>query len=462
MAEWNRRHVMQMALGTALAASSGVAAAKKPRRPNILFILADDLGYADLSCYGRDDYQTPHLDALAAGGLKLTHAYANSAVCSPTRLALMTGRYQYRLPGGLDEPLGRDPALGLPPEHPTLASLLRDGGYRTSLVGKWHLGVLPQFGPLKSGYQRFFGTYGGGLDYFTHALAIRGVSTPDLWEGEEPVTRNGYLTDLLTDRAIEELGELARGDQPFLMSLHYTSPHWPWEGPGDDAVAREIRDSFHYDGGSQRIYAEMVQNLDTNVGRVLAALRKAGLEQDTIVIFTSDNGGERFSKMWPFTGMKGELLEGGIRVPTLMRWPARIAAGSVSDQAAITMDWLPTLLAAAGLSPDPATPPDGENLLPVLTGAAQPHDRTLFWRHHASNQAAMLRGHHKYLRLNGHEYLFDLAEDPRERANLKAKQAPLFAELQAAYTAWNATMLPYPDTTFSHDIHGTGKIPDRY
>jgi len=450
--------------GVALGLAPSVLAAspRRAKRPNILFILADDLGYADLSCYGREDYATPHLDGLARDGLKLGQAYANSSVCSPTRLALATGRYQYRLTAGLDEPLGRNLALGLPPGVPTLPSRLRETGYATSLVGKWHLGTLPDFGPLKSGYQRFFGSYGGGVDYFTHALAIRGVETPDLFDGETAVKRNGYLTDMLTDRAIGELDHFAANDAPFLLSLHYTSPHWPWEGPQDQAVAQSIRDSFHYDGGSARTYAEMVTNLDANVGRVLAHLARKGLARNTIVIFTSDNGGERFSKNWPFTGMKGELLEGGIRVPALMRWPDRIGRGATSSQVMASMDWLPTLLAAAG-TPIPAPGQiDGIDLLPVLTGSHSPAPRTLYWRHKANDQSAMRQGDLKYLSLGGHEYLFDLAADPRERANLKSHQPERFAAMQKAFAAWNATMMPYPADAFSYDFHDKGTVADRY
>ena len=192
------------------------------RRPNIVFIMADDLGWADLSCYGREDYATPAIDALAEHGVRFTHAYANSAVCTATRVALMTGRYQYRLPIGLEEPL-QDRAIGLPPVHPTLPSLLRDAGYRTALVGKWHLGALPHYCPLKSGYDSFWGIRGGGVDYFSHEL--NGVG--DLWDGATNIDRMGYLTDLLGDRAVAMLEELAAAPQPFFLNLNFTAPHWP-------------------------------------------------------------------------------------------------------------------------------------------------------------------------------------------------------------------------------------------
>lgn len=430
----------------------------RDNRPDIVFILADDLGFADLACYGRDDYATPNLDRLARQGVLLTNAYSNSSVCSPTRLALMTGRYQYRWPGGLDEPIGRDPSLGLPPEVPTLPSLLRDDGYRTSLVGKWHLGELPQFGPLKSGYERFFGLYAGGADYFLHGMTIRGKFRHDLYEGETEVFRHGYLTDLITERAIAEIDHLGNGDAPYLLSVHYTAPHWPWEGVEDEEKAARIRDSFHYDGGSNPTYASMMKSLDDGVGALMEALRARGRARDTVVVFTSDNGGERFSKVWPFRGMKGELLEGGIRVPAIVRWPARLAARSTNDQVTMTMDWVPTLLAAAGSAGRPSAGFDGVDILDVLEGRAAQRERLLFWRHKAQDQRAALGGRMKYLQMSGHEFLFDIGVDPLERANLKTVHPERFQQLKSAFESWNLGMLPYRESTFSYELRGNGSL----
>jgi arylsulfatase A-like enzyme len=444
-----RRRFLHLAAGAAalpaVYATAGRVAAQAGK-PNIVFILADDLGFADVSCYGQRDYATPNVDRLALEGARFTQAYANSAVCSATRTALITGRYQYRVPVGLEEPINETTpkSIGLQPSHPTLPSLLRKAGYGTTLVGKWHLGYLPEFSPLKSGYDHFFGIFGGAADYFNHGPdAGRSSGTfeaSQLHEDELPVERHGYMTNLLGDRAVQTIEGYAKSKEPFLLSLHFTAPHWPWEGPDDEAESKRIRDLRHRDGGTQKTYGKMVQSLDANIGRVLQALDIHGLAANTIVVFTSDNGGERFSKIWPFTGMKGELLEGGLRIPAIARWPGHIAAGSVPDQAMITMDWMPTLLAAAGTRPDQAYPSDGEDLAAALTGAA-PHSRKFYWRYKAGSQRAVRDGDWKYLRIAGNEFLFDVVQDPRERANLKDRRRDVFDRLKGDWEAWNTTML---------------------
>lgn len=427
-------------------------------KPNFLFIMADDLGYADLSCYGRHEYETPVLDALAAQGMQFMHGYANSAVCSATRVGLITGRYQYRIEAGLEEPIGR-PGVGLDPAHPTLPSLLQEQGYHTGLVGKWHLGGLPDFGPLKSGYDEFWGNRGGGVDYFTHEV----FGNPDLWDGEVQVEEAGYYTDLLADRSIEFLdGRAAQPEKPWLLSLHFTAAHWPWEAPDDKGRAESARIAaqepgvdepegghsgiLHYDGGDMETYAGMVKSLDANIGRVLEHLASLGMEEDTVVVFTSDNGGERFSHNWPFTGIKTDLLEGGIRVPLIVKWPGVTQAGSTSDTPALSMDFLPTFVAAAGGAPHPDYAPDGMNLLPTLRGEETP-DRTLFWRFWNKDQRAVRRGQYKYLKINDNEYLFDIVADPLERGNLAERMPDLFEELKAAHASWNADMLTDPNAS---------------
>lgn len=432
------RRAALAALAAGATARTAVARTRA-RRPNVLFILADDLGVHDISCFGRPDFQTPHIDTLARDGVKLTASYANSCTCSPTRTALLSGRYQYRLPVGNYDPLIRAD-IGFPPEHPTLASLLRNAGYRTGLIGKWHLGVAPLFGPLKSGYDEFFGLMGGAIDYFSHDLGTLAgpPRTPDLYENETPVVREGYATDLFTERALAFIE--ANRARPFFLSLHYNAPHWPWQSRTDPGAPRA--NDFHFDGGSPSVYAQMMAALDEGVGAALAALDTHGLRENTIVIFTSDNGGERFSYQWPLRGEKTTLYEGGIRVPTLVRWPGGLPANSTCDGVNITMDWLPTLLRVAGARPHPRYPSDGADIMRMLAGAP-PRERTLHWR--AVDQAAARRGQWKYLRFGDLEYLFDLNSDPGERANLRQRHADVFESLRSAYRSWDASMLPIPD-----------------
>ena len=418
------------------------------RRPNILFIVVDDCGYADLGCTGQTDYPTPSLDRLSAEGIRFTQAYANSALCTNTRVALMTGRYQYRLPIGLVEPLRwsdrEAPEMGMPPGFPTLPTLLRSAGYRTALIGKWHLGYLPRYSPLKSGYEEFFGVMGGFTGYYAH---IGDSGEHDLYEGETPAERAGYVTDMLSERAAAWIADAAAQAKPYFLSLHYTAPHWPWSAPSVEAAARqrETQRSELTEGGNTRIYGEMMQCLDTGIGRVLDAVRQGQGGEDTLVVFTSDNGGERFSKIWPFVGRKFDLLEGGLRVPQICRWSGRIAPGTVTNQVCITMDLTATCLAAAGVPPVPRYPLDGVDLLPVLTGGAKEFERTLFWRMRHRYQRAVRRGGWKYLKIAEREFLFDIEYDPRERGDLSKKQPELLAELRALWEHWDRGMLPLPE-----------------
>ena len=398
-------------------------------RPNILFVVVDDCGYADLSCCGQTDYHTPALDQLAVEGARFTQAYANAPLCTNTRVAIITGRYQYRLPLGLVEPLlpeqRSQDGMGIPPGHPTLPGLLRQAGYRTALVGKWHLGYLPRYGPLRSGYDELFGVMGAFTGYYTHTGDDGEL---DLYEGETTTDEVGYVTDLLSDRATAYVERADAGGAPWFLSLHYTAPHWPWSAPSVETEAREreVDRAEWTEGGSPRIYAEMMGILDAGIGRVMDAVRRSG--RDTLVVFTSDNGGERYSKMWPFVGRKWDLLEGGLRVPQILWWPGRIPAGLVSPQVSISMDLTATCLAAAGVAFDPACPPDGLDLLSVLAGDRPAGPRALFWRLANRQQQAVRRGDWKYLKVREQEFLFDLAWDPRERANFARKRPELLDE----------------------------------
>ncbi|MBD2771741.1 sulfatase [Iningainema tapete] len=449
-----RREFVGTAVATTLlsAASSQLPAfSARQKRPNVLFILTDDLGWGDIGIYGQE-YQTPNLDQLAREGTRFTNAYSAQTVCTPTRIGFFTGRYPARLPVGLQEPLANSrqigDSVGLPPEVPTIASLLKANGYETALVGKWHSGYLPTYGPLKSGYDEFFGNYSGAIDYFTHK---DGSGTPDFYEGEEPVEISGYATDLYTERAIEFITR--ERDRPFYLSLHYNAPHWPWEGPEDEELSRTFYNVNNFTaGGSRQTYAAILKSLDDGVGRVLQALKESGQADNTIVIFTSDNGGERYSDLGPFQGRKGILYEGGLRVPAFIRWPRVIQPNQVSNQPIITFDWTATLLAATGTSSDPNYPLDGQNLLPLLQRRKPVNKRTLFWRYKSNLagsspgqlQAAVRSGDWKYLRLGENEYLFNLANDEGEQTDLKNDYPKVLRQLRERFGQWDAQVLPYP------------------
>lgn len=430
---------------------------------NFVFILADDLGYADLGCYGGQAEQvSPRLDRMAAQGMLFSRAYSNSPVCSPTRYALITGRYQYRLRGAAEEPMtGKfygSTTVGLPPEHPTLPSMLKAKGYKTALVGKWHLGYPPHFGPLKSGYDEHIGPLSGGVSYFTH-LDRRGAI--DLVENGETVDHQGrYLTDLLSDRAVQYIEQRGADRAPFLLSLHYTAPHWPWETRHGRAVP-EIRGETlgHLDGGSIHIYHQMIREMDEGIGRVLDALDAQGLGDDTLVVFTSDNGGERFSNNWPLVGGKMDLTEGGIRVPCIARWPRTMTPGSQSDQHLMTMDWTATMLAAAGVTPE--LPLDGVDLTPALRRNGASFARVMHWRMKHRSQRARRDGRWKYLKVDEHEYLFDVETDERERANQAHNQPERLADMRAAWEAWNATVAPIPEDAAVSLVYGLADMPQR-
>ncbi|WP_405950690.1 sulfatase-like hydrolase/transferase [Streptomyces prunicolor] len=421
------------------------------RRPNLLVILGDDLGWADLSSYGAPHIKTPNLDRLARQGVRFTDAYSGSATCSPTRFSLYTGRYPGRTPGGLAEPIANR-TQGLDPSHPTLASLLKKAGYSTALIGKWHCGWLPDYSPTKSGWDEFFGNHGGVLEYFSK---LGQLGDYDLYEGDATYKDLRYYTQVLTERAVEYVGR--KHDQPWLLNLNFTTPHWPWLAEGDAETGAEIAAKIRaatsqleisdalnqYDGGSVAKYTEMVQSLDAAVGEVLAALRRSGQEENTLVYFASDNGGERWSYLWPLSGEKFVLQEGGIRVPTIVRWPHRIDAGQVSHEPNFSPDWTATFLELAGARPDPAYPLDGTSLAGYLLKDEQPPERDLFWRVRANR--ALRRGDWKYYQdEDGDDHLFDLGADIREQADLAPDKPELLAELKAAWEKIASGLLPYP------------------
>jgi arylsulfatase A-like enzyme len=446
------------------------AAPKAMARPNLIYIVADDLGYADLGCYGGRAASfgpvSPQLDALAAGGLRFDEGYANAPVCSPTRFALMTMRYQYRLRGALEEPINSrskgSTTLGLPPEIPTLPSRLREAGYATGLVGKWHLGYPPAFGPLRSGYDEFFGIMAGGVDYFTHCS---GRGDHDLYADEQPHREAGYLTDLFSTRAVDFVQRHAadaKAGRPFFLSLHYTAPHWPWETRDDADVAPDVAANlFHLHGGSVDRYRRMIHHMDEGIGALFDTLRREGLLDDTLIVFTSDNGGERFSDNWPLVGGKMDLTEGGIRVPWIAHWPNGIRAGGVTAQHCMTMDWSATLLELGGGTPHPDHPLDGVSLRSVLADPSATFARPMHWRMKHRQQRALRDGDWKYLKVDAHEYLFDLRADARERANRGSREPARLAAMREAWLAWDRTMPPIPDDATVSLGYGVADMPQR-
>jgi arylsulfatase A-like enzyme len=287
----------------------------------------------------------------------------------------------------------------------------------------------------------------GGLDYFTHRDS---AGQHDLFEGEAEAHPTGYLTDLFSERAVDFIERQRGGRTPFLLSVHYTAPHWPWETRADEALARTLEKIAHTDGGSVETYLTMIRHMDEGIGRILDALARTGAAENTLVVFTSDNGGERFSDTWPLVGKKMDLLEGGIRVPYIARWPGRVPAGRITGQLAMTMDWVATFLEAAGVPAHRDYPLDGISLRPVLERPEATIERELFWRMKFRNQRAMRAGSWKYLSLDGDEFLFDLSTDQRERANRGRHETERLAAMRARYAAWEATLPPLPpDAAFA-------------
>lgn len=416
-------------------------AQKKNTKPNIIYIMADDMGYADLSCYGRKDYQTPNLDKLASESIRFTNAYATAPVCTPTRIAFMTGRYPARLKVGLYEPIAegsKDSLVGLSPSVPSIAQLVHKVGYETLLVGKWHLGYQPEFSPIANGFDYFFGFHAGATDYISHKSS---TGEDDLYENDKPVHKEGYLTDLLSEKVVELIQ--SKHQKPFFLAVTFNAPHWPWQVRGDQPYQQKPWTK----GGSKEIYGKMVQALDDAVGTILKALDDAGLSKQTVVIFTSDNGGERYSDNGMYKGGKMDLWEGGIREPAFIRWPGKIKANSSTDQVVNTMDWTASILALAGARQNPEFPLDGMNVMPIVLGKKKPVGRTLYWRVFQRNQNKAIRdGKWKYLQdEKGKEYLFNLESDPAEDHNVKDQHKDIFEKLKKKYEQWEAMMLkPIP------------------
>lgn len=429
--------------------------ADTPPRPNVLLIVADDLGYHDVGFQGGRDIPTPHLDRLAASGIRCTNGYVSYSVCSPSRAGFITGRYQQRF--GHEFNPRWNPAStvdGLPLSESTLADALRGAGYTTGIVGKWHLGAHPQFHPNRRGFDEFFGFLGGGHRYFPDSHvdvevgAGRKAATHADAEHASPMLRNqtelpeaGELTTRLGDEAVASVTRHARDGKPWFLYVAFNAPHTPLQAR-DDLLQRfaAITDP------RRRTYAAMVATVDEAVGKLLAALDATGQRERTLIVFFSDNGGPMTKRNanasinTPLRGQKGDVFEGGIRVPFLVAWPGRLPPGKTYAHPVSSLDVFPTALAVSGAQRAPTAPPlDGVNLLPHLDGTnpATPHER-LFWRMDGGEAFAVREGKWKWLRTYANApQLYDLAADPGESRDLTAQHPDVATRLASAAAAWN-------------------------
>lgn len=434
--------------------------AGKTARPNILFLLADDLGWGDLACYGAKDIRTPRLDELARQGIRFTQCYANGPECTPTRTALLTGRYQQRV-GGLECAIGTgnvgryDDAirlaathnLGLPTSEETLSRLLKSAGYATALAGKWHLGYDHPFAPGGHGFDHAFYCVGGEMDYFHHV-----ERPPEAWPVLRldglPVQRTGYFTDLIAEDAIAWLKQCAREpEKPFFLYVPFTAPHSPYQAPDEAQPAPLPADSSRWSQskGPPEVYAAMIERMDHAAGCILDALAALRVAENTLVVFTSDNGGTKSARPCGLRGIKGTTFEGGIRVPCIIRWPGRFQPGTEYPHPSATFDLTATMAKAAGVLP--ARPFDGVDLFPCIL-AGQAPQRDLFWRGKRGDRTwrAAREGNLKYVSetdgAQQDEFLFDLSTDPGEQSNLVEAQAPDVLRLKAKLSTWEREVKP--------------------
>ncbi|HUV05992.1 MAG TPA: sulfatase-like hydrolase/transferase [Armatimonadota bacterium] len=395
-------------------------------RPNILLIEADDLGYGDLGCYDGI-CSSPYLDKLASEGMRLSHFYVAVPLCAPTRVSLMTGKTPQRT-SLIWNPRPMDMEDGLSPDETTIAELLKTAGYHAGLVGKWHLGYGAKFRPRKQGFDEYFGFLSGSAEYFTHEY--RGGRSW-MFRNDEPYDEPGvYMTDLLTREAVSFINRNASKPQPFFLYLAYNAPHGPIQAP------EEWKERF---GGDT--YKAMVACMDDGIGKVLAAVSRNGIEDNTLVVFFSDNGGVQSAgedvrgSNSPLSGGKGTLQEGGIRVPMIARWPGKIPAGKVVDVPAISMDLFTTFAAVGGAKPSGNI--DGKDMMDVLCGRSESLHKVLFWQ--CKGQEAARSGELKLLRQEGRPVrLYNVVQDPAEKTDLSAKYPKTVKALSAALDQWLA------------------------
>jgi N-acetylgalactosamine-6-sulfatase len=437
----SHRRTFLKALGGAPGLLSGARAAS--RRPNIVLIMADDLGSGDLSSYGCPDIRTPHIDSIGRRGVRFSRFYANAPECTPTRTALLTGRYQQRV-GGLECAIGvgdqgrYDEAmwlqkrgdLGLPVSETSMPRMLQSAGYDTGCFGKWHLGYPQKFWPIRHGFDESFGILGGNADYFTHKEQD---GRPVLYRNDRLEARKGYVTDLITEEALGWLKR--RGSAPFFLYVPFTTPHTPIQDPdGFDPTTGTAR----WQQGNRAVYAKMVERMDRGVGEILAQIERMGAAERTIVVYLSDNGGDSNGRNAPLRGRKSSVWEGGIRVPCMVRWPGVLSEGRTVSQVGLSMDLLPTFLAAAGAQAPAGRKLDGVDLLPVMAGKRQPFSRTVFWRYKRANnrRKAVLHGSLKLVMDNDQQELHDLSTDEPEKKDLLPTSPAIAQALKDRLAAW--------------------------
>jgi arylsulfatase A len=432
------RWFTSLVLVTVAAVSSAHAQTANPARPNVVVIMTDDMGYADVGSYGASDIKTPNIDSLARDGIRLTDFYSNGVLCSPTRAGFISGRYQQRY--GVEAALGNagtpSGERGLRAAGFSMPQLLRNHGYATALIGKWHLGYTEDTSPRAHGFEYFFGLKSGFHDYYQHTS---GDGKPDLWENERPIQRDGYMTDLITERSVAFIEQNA--GRPFFIDIAFNAPHWPYQVPDKPSVAPD--NGRHVmpgePGASTRAdYVAMVERVDRGVGQILRTLQQFGLANNTIVIFTNDNGGEWLASNTPLFSRKLTVWEGGIRVPAIVRWPGRLPRGRVSGQVGITMDLTASILAAAGTTVPASARLEGINLFPILEGRAPEVSRTLFWRSMVGNrnQRAVRSGDWKLVVDGTHTMIFNVRADVGERNELANRRPDLAQKLRPLLTDW--------------------------
>jgi arylsulfatase A len=406
-------------------------------RPNVVLIITDDVGYGDIGSYGARDVRTPNIDRLAREGTRLTDFYAQPQ-CTPTRAALITGRYQQRV--RMERALGTVGASleqGLAATGRTLPQLVKNAGYATALVGKWHLGFKPEFSPNAHGFDYFYGFLSGYTDFYHHTRGSDGAA--DLYENAAAVADSGYMTDLITARSLRFID--SNRAKPFFLEVAYNAAHWPFQVPGRPSKA-ESNSAFQGPADSipatRKDYVAMLERVDAGVGEILARLERLGIAGNTLVIFTNDNGGEWLSSNAPLFHRKDTLWEGGIRVPLIMRWPGHVPAGKTSAQTGITMDLSATILDATRSKVPDGAALDGQSLLPLIRTSAVPLERALFWRIDTPirQQRAVRRGDWKLLVDGDDLLLFNLRNDIGERRDLASQRPDIVRQLRAALTGW--------------------------